>query len=209
MYYCFCFGCIVFIFWNETFTLITRSIPLWEGKWNAEALQDRKKAIGNLAFGRGYRQEPINDENLLFKHFKECFKYEKLPNTIGQHLNHYTGVDPAGKNRPGSVILGYISLVKQISPDKSLPIKGFTTGKNKHDEREGLPGLEIDFENGAWEIYLGEKKHDFNCLCPWCVWQNEMTSFPGCENIDTIMACWFAWEAIRFYSGVRVRYAER
>lgn len=235
--------------------MIKRTVPLWIEKWPAAELQERKTILGSMAFARGYRQEPISDENLLFKSFRTCIRAGAVPDM--RDCNHYTGVDPSGKSRAGSVIFtlavskdgrrvpvdirrgawtpdqtakqiievaaiykprvilfednalqdGYISLVKQISPDKSIPIKGFTTGRNKHSEREGLPGLEIDFENRSWEIYLDE--HEYSCSCPWCTWVGEMTSYPGGENSDCVMACWFAWEAIRLFRGVGVHFVAR
>ena len=42
-------------------------IPLWEAKWNKEALLEKRAAMGAREFDRGYRQRAISEEDLLFK----------------------------------------------------------------------------------------------------------------------------------------------
>ena len=81
----------------------------------------------------------------------------------------------------------------------------FTTGKNKADVTHGLPGLEIEFENGVWRIPHREfASHGAACdhgsngeACGWCRWADEMSQYPYVGNDDTVMACWFFREACR------------
>jgi hypothetical protein len=87
-----------------------------------------------------------------------------------------------------------------LERNASLPLQGFCTGKQKADEAIGLPGLEVEFANGAWIIPMGEVQgHDLGCDCPWCVWIQGMDMYPQVEPFYThsVMACWFAREAAR------------
>lgn len=76
-----------------------------------------------------------------------------------------------------------------------IPIEGFMTGKQKSDPEIGLPSLEVEFENGSWEI--GCEEHEYGCPCAWCVWISEMRGHPLHPTQDCVMACWFAREAAR------------
>lgn len=76
-----------------------------------------------------------------------------------------------------------------------LPLRAFTTGKNKFDENIGLPSLAAEIDNGAWEMLMG-KRHDLTCQCTFCIWYREMKNYIPRANLDddTVMACWFARE---------------
>ena len=85
-----------------------------------------------------------------------------------------------------------------LEKDKSLPLKGYHTGHQKQDEIEGLPGLEVEMENGSWLFPAGEwDRHPGSCQCSWCMWENEMLNYPQSETSDCVMAMWFAREAGR------------
>jgi len=43
------------------------NIPLWEAKWNEQALREKRASMGAREFDRGYRQRAISDEDLFFK----------------------------------------------------------------------------------------------------------------------------------------------
>jgi hypothetical protein len=75
-----------------------------------------------------------------------------------------------------------------------LPLKAFTTGKNKFDPNVGLPSLAAEIDNQSWEILMG-KRHDLTCQCNLCTWIKEMKEYPIGMYDDTVMACWFAREA--------------
>lgn len=75
-----------------------------------------------------------------------------------------------------------------------LPLRAFTTGKNKFDPSVGLPSLAAEIDNQSWEVLMG-KRHDLTCRCSFCVWLKEMKDYPIGEHDDTVMASWFAREA--------------
>lgn len=75
-----------------------------------------------------------------------------------------------------------------------LPLRPFTTGKNKFDQNVGLPSLAAEIDNQSWEILMGDR-HDLTCSCSFCVWVREMKDYPVGTYDDTVMACWFAREA--------------
>lgn len=77
-------------------------------------------------------------------------------------------------------------------------IESFTTGaKNKADPNYGLPGLEVEFKNKAWVIPSSEfESHHLTCRCGWCTWVAETKDYPMVGTFDTVMAMWFAREAV-------------
>lgn len=90
-----------------------------------------------------------------------------------------------------------IDWMQQSEESVELPLMAYTTtGKKKRDAAVGLPGLEIEFYNKLWRICIPEK-HGFGCECAWCRWLHEMQNYPGSTD-DTVMACFFAREAIKF-----------
>ncbi|MBN1518432.1 hypothetical protein JXA32_17860 [Candidatus Sumerlaeota bacterium] len=93
-------------------------------------------------------------------------------------------------------------------------VKGFVTGRNKANATLGLPGLEVEFENGVWRVPRREfADHGGFCdrgpdggPCGWCRWVEEMESYPHVGSDDTVMACWFFREACRLLSGSNVNF---
>ena len=82
----------------------------------------------------------------------------------------------------------------------SMPVKPYTTGKQKFDENIGLPSLAAEIDNNAWIIPMRNSQypdgvHPSDCNCNVCEWLNEMRSYPVATHDDTVMACFFAWEA--------------
>jgi hypothetical protein len=89
------------------------------------------------------------------------------------------------------------AMVQQLSAeDASIPVRAFTTGRQKADPYIGLPSLAIQFENGGWRIPLGGQ-HGTECGCGFCVWLSELKYFPIAKYSDTVMACWFSEAAAR------------
>ncbi len=82
-----------------------------------------------------------------------------------------------------------------LTLNASLPVQGFTTGKNKADPLMGLPGLEVEFENQGWII--PRPSHALDCECDWCRLWMELTGHPIAESTDLVMALWFAREGAR------------
>lgn len=77
-------------------------------------------------------------------------------------------------------------------------IQPWTTTSNKHHEYLGLPGLDLEFNNGAWSLPGSLiKGHEVDCRCGFCLWIDEMSEYPICETSDCVMACWFARCAIK------------
>jgi len=82
----------------------------------------------------------------------------------------------------------------------TIPLKAFTTGKQKSDSDIGLPSLDVQFEQNNWRFYLPD--HQAGCRCPWCQFEREVSQHPGCVTTDCVMALWFAERAYKMY-GVR------
>lgn len=78
---------------------------------------------------------------------------------------------------------------------KTIPVKAFQTGLNKNDELVGLPGLNVAFDHGFFEIPAAgfplapDDMSDLGCL------MTELQTHPGGESKDIIMALWFAYRA--------------
>lgn len=83
---------------------------------------------------------------------------------------------------------------------EAVPVKSFTTGRNKADLKIGLPSLRVEFENGAWIIPMGDAPHDGGCTCAKCELLEEIATYPIGKYSDGLMALWFMREAIRIGS---------
>lgn len=81
-----------------------RSIPLWD-RWGSEQLKAKFHA-GERAYRRGFRLEAFSDEEITFPNFKNCYSHGI---TLGEIQRSdwpkFTGVDLAGKKRPGNAIV--------------------------------------------------------------------------------------------------------
>lgn len=76
--------------------------------------------------------------------------------------------------------------------NKSLPIKAHTTGRTKAHPEHGVPGIFLEFFNGAWVIpngKHGELDPHVKRLLDAC-----LEYAPGKHTDDALMACWFAVE---------------
>ncbi|MBU2118731.1 MAG: hypothetical protein KJ954_14180, partial [Alphaproteobacteria bacterium] len=115
-------------------------------------------------------------------------------------------------NRPEAILIEnnayqdtLIDWIKLESGDLSMPMQPFTTGANKADELVGLPGLAAEFENQIWVIPTDGLEEDeleeawsAERQAPsWWAWFAEMRGYPAAALMDTVMACWFAREAVR------------
>lgn len=78
-----------------------------------------------------------------------------------------------------------------------LPVVGWTTGANKHDEQFGVESLAVDFRNGLWMLPSAEdgeiEEEEIRAL------QNDLLFYsPHAHTPDRLMALWFARQAARF-----------
>ena len=83
-----------------------------------------------------------------------------------------------------------------------------TTSGRKGDATMGLPGLEVEFKNGAWCFPHSEYEGAFPDDDPprgwWARLDNEFTAHPIGANTDGVMACWFARQGIETFGGLSV-----
>lgn len=78
---------------------------------------------------------------------------------------------------------------------QAVPISAHTTGMNKSHPEFGLPSMAVELERGMWRIPR-EKEHAIDCQCGVCSFLSEARSYPLGKDADTVMAWWFAREAI-------------
>lgn len=81
-----------------------------------------------------------------------------------------------------------------------LPIHGFTTGANKHDEQWGVESLAVEIRNGWWILPSGvdgKAIHEEGKS-----WIDECLYYdPETHSGDRLMASWLARECARKYAG--------
>jgi len=88
-------------------------------------------------------------------------------------------------------------LVDILKGKRILPIREFLTGRNKADPYVGLQSMDVEFENGYWQICVPHSKDD-ECNCPFCKLVDSMSIYPNGMQTDDVMAFWFAREACRW-----------
>jgi len=88
-------------------------------------------------------------------------------------------------------------LVDILKGKRILPIRPFLTGKNKADPYAGLQSMDVEFENGYWQICVPHPK-DSECNCSFCKLVDSMSIYPNGMHDDDVMAFWFAREACRW-----------
>lgn len=90
-------------------------IPLWEEKFNHDALIKKLEELGPIAFARGFKQIPWTDTDIWFPSFKNCKEPDITPESWlqyarrqvkdkGKKIYFATGVDLSSSKRPGNVI---------------------------------------------------------------------------------------------------------
>ncbi len=99
---------------NAAFSLFRRAIgpefePLWESKWPAEKLQQRKAEIGSVSFARGYHLRPVAEEDTPIR--PEWVRFWNEPADCDMVI---LSVDPAVSSsakadRSALVVLGRVS----------------------------------------------------------------------------------------------------
>jgi len=85
---------------------------------------------------------------------------------------------------------------QELAMTTALPIYGHTTGREKSDLIDGVPGLRILLENKKYHIPRGSS-HSVSVVDTWISeceafgWQDDTLTGVG-EHDDTVMAWWFA-----------------
>ncbi len=106
--------------------------PVWPTKWDIQALENRRRDIGNREFDRGFKLKPLSEEEALFheRDFEKLFDYSlnlgELPGD-GKGWKFYTGVD-----------LG-------IGSKSSTKTSIFTFGM-----RKGFPNIPVEIKVGRF-----------------------------------------------------------
>lgn len=220
---------------------LIKTIPLWEAMWSQERLLKFKEEIGTSAFDAGFRLLPASDEDLTFKHFEQCVRYNCDPHDF-EYLAMWGGVDLSTKSRSGTVLelVGITKDMKRVLVDpvylgdpvkiesvlwdwhnewgdkimyanvennalqdaiadrlqkeSPIAIRGFHTGKNKSDPHIGLPGLDVEFENGKWIFPIPHDK-GVEDNCAFCRVARAFRLHPFGSETDSVMALWFARNA--------------
>jgi len=167
-----------------------------------------KRYVGvDLAIGRG----ESNDYTVIFVLATDGETGEKIPLEIIRRrmTSPETAralIDACRRHQPQLVFVEnnayQQSLIQWIreSEDVRIPVEGFMTGKQKFDEFIGLPSMAAEFANSGWTIYTHQNPLAAGggaCTCGFCIFCDELASFPIGKHDDTIMAAWFAREAAR------------
>ena len=101
-------------------------------------------------------------------------------------------------------LIDWIRHSQDVTKNFYYKVESFTTGANKNAPEVGLPSLEVEFKNKAWVVPIDEfGGHSPTCKCGWCTWNSETVDYPMGATTDTVMAMWFAREAIARWGGAR------
>jgi hypothetical protein len=72
-----------------------------------------------------------------------------------------------------------------------------TTSKNKRDRALGVKAMDAQFARRAFSFPGGEvANHPVGCRCAWDTLRRELESYPKGSCDDTVMATWFAEQAV-------------
>ena len=83
-----------------------------------------------------------------------------------------------------------VDYIKRAEPKVADAVQGFTTGRQKADEKVGLPGLAGRL--ALWKVPMGDARHEEEiCRCDRCQLRAELKSYPYGEYSDCLMALWF------------------
>ena len=95
--------------------------PLHPGLWSIEALERKKREIGPYAFASEYMNEPLSDEERLFK--PEWIQYYDPQEIKDKKLEIVAGVDPStGKERGDYTAIAVLGRDKETGSVYSLYI---------------------------------------------------------------------------------------
>jgi hypothetical protein len=105
--------------------------------------------------------------------------------------------------RYGSIIMvednGAQSYLLQWASSQGVPVRSFTTGRNKYDEAFGIESLAVEMRSGLWIIPSGPTGAEVSEEAQ--AWIRELLFYsPEMHTGDRAMASWFAREAARSLS---------
>lgn len=106
-------------------------------------------------------------------------------------------------DRFGSIVLvednGAQNFLLQWAGGLGIPVRPFTTGKNKYDEHFGVESIAVEMRSGLWVIPSGPTGRETSPEVD--EWVREMLFYtPEGHTGDRLMASWFAREAVRSFS---------
>lgn len=88
-----------------------------------------------------------------------------------------------------------MAMTIDLADTTSVPVKSYTTGKEKYDIEIGVNSLAIDLENGKVILpYSPEDEYTRNLVD---VLVGEMLDFPSGHTGDLLMSYWFAMQGLR------------
>ena len=91
---------------------------------------------------------------------------------------------------------GAQAFLLQWATDWGVPVRPFTTGRNKYDERFGVESIAVEMMNGKWVIPSGGASLNPEIQA----WIREMLYYdPESHTGDRLMASWFARESARHF----------
>lgn len=92
-----------------------------------------------------------------------------------------------------------MSMAIDLADTTSVPVKAYTTGKEKYDIEIGVNSLAIDFENGKWIFpYTYKDPYTQNMIDILC---GELLDYPSGHSGDMLMALWFSVQGLRQMGG--------
>lgn len=92
---------------------------------------------------------------------------------------------------------GYQRAVEEAVAEsfKEIPLAGFHTGVGKADEQIGLPGLSMAFKRGLFALPAAKFPLPEEDTSELAVLMRELSTHPGGDHSDCVMALWFAYRA--------------
>jgi hypothetical protein len=169
---------------------IEDSWPTYAGVDLASALSERGKYTVIVTLARNPQTRRL--------HFKRIWRQKVR---FGQILKQIDLEFDAHRWRKAYVESnGFQIAVEQATEDtpeyRHIPIEGFTTtGFNKKDEQQGLPGMDVAFGKGLFAIPAKRFPLDGDDGSELALLMDELRSHPGGETSDIVMALWFAYRA--------------
>lgn len=86
----------------------TWRIPLWEAKFNFDALRRKRRALGERAYSRGFLNRPYSNDDVILGSVSKCMDYTLTPDEAmrgrGSNWRIISGLDPSGGGREGFAI---------------------------------------------------------------------------------------------------------
>ena len=133
--------------------------PVWPERWPADALKRRREEIGAIAYARGYRLEPVSDEDTVIK--TEWFRYWFFEEEIPAGGRRVMAVDPAISTKTGA---DYSVILEAIYAAPDLYVVGLHRGRwgapalleNLKRRADAFQPVEIVVESVAYQRSIGE-----------------------------------------------------